>query len=109
MLGGVLQKSTEEGRRRVDTWLEDEIKKNLIQLKQFEQLCAESGEQPATVALAWLLHKPDVTAPIIGPRTVDQLSGAVRAVELKLSADLLSNLDQLWKGPGGEAPEAYAW
>jgi aryl-alcohol dehydrogenase-like predicted oxidoreductase len=61
------------------------------------------------VALAWLLHNPVVTAPIIGPRTLEQLETAVRATEVSLEADVLERLDQIFPGPGGEAPSAYAW
>jgi aryl-alcohol dehydrogenase-like predicted oxidoreductase len=61
------------------------------------------------VALAWLLHNPDVTSPIIGPRTMQQLEGSLRALKLKLSKADLAKLDEIWPGPGGEAPEAYAW
>jgi aryl-alcohol dehydrogenase-like predicted oxidoreductase len=67
------------------------------------------GESPADVALAWLLHNPVVTAPIIGPRTMDQFAGSLRALEIPLSDDVLANLNRIWPGPGGEAPEAYAW
>ena len=69
----------------------------------------ELGEQPADVALAWLLNNPVVTAPIIGPRTMDQLDGALRALEIELSPEMMARLDELFPGPGGEAPEAYAW
>ena len=48
-------------------------------LGAYEYLCASLGEEPATVALAWLLGRPGVTSPIIGPRTVDQFDGALRA------------------------------
>ena len=61
------------------------------------------------MALAWLLHNPVVTAPIIGPRTVEQLESAVRATEVSLGADALKQLDEIFPGPGGTAPEAYAW
>jgi aryl-alcohol dehydrogenase-like predicted oxidoreductase len=61
------------------------------------------------VALAWLLHNPAVTAPIIGPRTLEQLEAAVRATEIVLGADVLKRLDDIFPGPGGAAPEAYAW
>jgi len=61
------------------------------------------------VALAWLLHNPVVTAPIIGPRTVQQLEAAVRATDVSLDADALKWLDEIFPGPGGEAPWAYAW
>lgn len=49
------------------------------------------------------------TAPIVGPRTPDQLEGSMRAMEIELADDLLARLDEIWPGPGGEAPEAYAW
>jgi len=61
------------------------------------------------VALAWLLHNPIVTAPIIGPRTIEQLESAVRAAAIELDAETLARLDEIFPGPGGEAPVAYAW
>jgi aryl-alcohol dehydrogenase-like predicted oxidoreductase len=67
------------------------------------------GEEPAAVALAWLLHQPAVTAPIIGPRTMDQLTeGSQRALEIKFSEDQLKKLDEIWPG-FKTAPEHYAW
>ena len=107
VLGGALQKFT-EGRRAT------EIRQKLIeekrsQIEQYENVCREIGEQPADVALAWLLRNPVVTAPIIGPRTLEQLTGALRAFEIKLSDEVIARLDQIWPGPGGHAPEAYAW
>ena len=57
------------------------------QLEAYEALCAELGEAPADVGLAWLLHNPVVTAPIVGPRTMMQLESSLRAVEIKLSDD----------------------
>jgi aryl-alcohol dehydrogenase-like predicted oxidoreductase len=59
--------------------------------------------------LAWLLHQDAVTAPIIGPRTMGQLTGSYRALDIKLDADTLTALDNIFPGPGGAAPEAYAW
>jgi aryl-alcohol dehydrogenase-like predicted oxidoreductase len=106
-LGGVLQKPT-EGRR---AGMGDAIEKNRAKLEAWENLCKELGEQPADVALAWLLHNRAVTAPIIGPRTLEQLDGSLRALEIKLSADTLKRLDEIFPpvGKGGPAPEAYAW
>jgi hypothetical protein len=43
------------------------------------------------------------------PRTMEQLEGSTRALEIGLSDDVLARLDEIWPGPGGEAPEAYAW
>ena len=78
-------------------------------LTEYEGLCRDLGEEPALVALAWLLRNPVVTAPIIGPRTMEQLEGAMRATEIHLGDDVLARLDALFPGPGGEAPMAYAW
>ena len=61
------------------------------------------------MALAWLLHNPDVTAPVIGPRTTEQLSASLKALDLGLSQETLASLDRIWPGPGEEVPEAYAW
>ena len=80
------------------------------QLERWEKFCADLGEEPAAVALAWLLHQKGVTGPIIGPRTMEQLDGAsLRALDLVLDAATLSTLDEIFPGPGGRAPEAYAW
>jgi len=80
-----------------------------VKLEQYEALCKQLGEPPAAVALAWLLHNPIVTAPIIGPRTIEQLESAVHATEIRLDGTMLQKLDEIFPGPGGAAPEAYAW
>jgi aryl-alcohol dehydrogenase-like predicted oxidoreductase len=107
LLGGVLRE-IKEG-RRADKDVQADVKAHAAQLKAYEALCRRLGEKPADVALAWLLHNPAVTAPIVGPRTLEQLDGALRALKLKLSRSTLQKLDEMWPGPGGEAPEAYAW
>jgi aryl-alcohol dehydrogenase-like predicted oxidoreductase len=107
LLGGVLS-GTGEGRRASDRAQKD-IEKYRQQLTAYEAFCAELGEQPADIALAWLLHNPAVTAPIIGPRTMEQLTGSLRALEIPLTPEANGRLDEIWPGPGGAAPEAYAW
>jgi len=107
LLGGALKKQA-EGRRASDR-LQQTIDKHHNQLETYESLCQEIGETPADIALAWLLHNPAVTAPIIGPRTMDQFKESLHALEITLSEEVLSKLDEIWPGPGGEAPEAYAW
>ena len=107
LLGGALGK-IEGGRRMSDDFME-EVEANRDKLERYETLCKELGEEPATVALAWLLHNPVVTAPIIGPRTIEQLESAVRATEVSLDEEVLQKLDEIFPGPGGEAPKAYAW
>jgi len=107
ILGGALQK-IKEGRRASEDRQKD-IKKYRPQLEAWEKFCKQKGENPADVALAWLLTNPVVTAPIIGPRTADQLTGALRALKIKFTKAEMAKLDEIWPGPGGEAPEAYAW
>lgn len=106
LLGGVLRKL--EGGRRATPNLQMQIQKLRPQLEAYELLCAELGESPALVALAWLLHQPAVTSVISGVRTVEQLEENIRALDLKLSTETLAKLDEIWP-PCGEAPQAYAW
>lgn len=107
LLGGALQKAA--AGRRADERAQQTIEKHRAQLEAYEAYCAELGESPADVALAWLLNNPVVTAPIIGPRTMDQFEGSLRALEIELSPEAMKRLDEIWPGPGGAAPEAYAW
>jgi aryl-alcohol dehydrogenase-like predicted oxidoreductase len=107
MLGGALQKAKEG--RRADEKQQAEIDRLRPKLDAWEKFCRDLGEKPADTALAWLLHNPAVTAPIIGPRTLEQLEGSLRALDIKLDAAALSKIDEIWPGPGGEAPKAYAW
>jgi len=107
LLGGVLRKA--KAQRRTESRIQQQVEQHRSQLEAYEALCQQLGEEPADVALAWLLHNPAVTAPIIGPRTVEQLTGSLRALKIALSEDTLRKLDEIWPGPGGEAPKAYAW
>ena len=107
LLGGALRKTT-EGRRGQER-LQAQVERNRDKLEAWEGLCAELGHDPADVALAWLLHQPAVTAPIVGPRTAEQLAGAHRALDITLERETLDALDKIFPGPGGAAPEAYAW
>ena len=107
LLGGVLQKLSEGRRAAADVQRERE--ENRERIEAYEKLCADIGEHPADVALAWILANPVITAPIIGPRTVEQLDGSLRSLELRLDKDTMRRLDGLFPGPGGPAPEAYAW
>ena len=75
----------------------------------WEGLCDEMGNPPADVALAWLLHNPAVTATIVGPAPSQQLDDAVRALDITLDESVLARLDEIFPGPGGPAPQAYAW
>ncbi|HWE61035.1 MAG TPA: aldo/keto reductase, partial [Chloroflexota bacterium] len=111
LLGGVLRKANEG--RRSSPQLAQSIEEHRSALEAYEALCRDLGEQPGDVALAWLLKNPVVTAPIIGPRTLEQLDGSLRALEITLTDDTLERLEQIFPGPGKghgtPAPEAYAW
>ena len=107
LLGGILEK-LKNGRRASKDFMK-EIEEKRPQLEKYEALCKEIGHPPGEVALAWMLHNPAVTSPIIGPRTMEQLESAVRATELKLDEEVMQKLDEVFPGPGGEAPKAYSW
>jgi len=107
ILAGALIKTSKA--RRSSERLQEAIEKYKHQLETYEKFCHEMNEEPANIALAWLLHNPIVTAPIIGPRTQEQLTGSLRSLEIKFDDEQMNTLDQIWPGPGGEAPEAYAW
>ena len=108
LLGGVLADRAAGGRRG-GQHIQNQIEAQRSKLEAWEKLCAEIGSPPADVALAWLLHNPVVTAPIIGPRTVAQVDDALGALDVHLDDDVLAELDGIFPGPGGPAPEAYAW
>jgi len=107
LLGGVIRKQN-EGVRRLEGRSAQTLTDHRDQVQAYEDLAAELGAEPAELGLAWLLSRPAVTAPIIGPRTADQLDGAVRAVELTLDAATLDTLDEIFPGHK-TAPEDYAW
>lgn len=107
LLGGAIEK--QERGRRSDEHAAKRIEDKRAQLEPYEELCRQIGHPPGEVALAWLLHNPIVTAPIVGPRTMEQLDSAVRAAAIELDEETLNRLDEIFPGPGGEAPAAYAW
>ena len=109
LAGGVLAGSSQEGLRRNNDMAKKRMGEKAAQVAPWEELCRSLGEEPAIVALAWLLHQPGVTGPIIGPRTMSQLTSALKSLEIELSADTLKKMDEIWPGPGNQAPEAYAW
>ncbi|MHB9759638.1 aldo/keto reductase [Streptomyces sp. BYX5S] len=109
LLGGVLKKES-EGKRRKDGRSANALESTKVreQVQRYEDLLDKHGVEPGEAALAWLLTRPGVTGPIVGPRTQEQLDSALRAVELELSEEVLSGLDEIFPGPG-PSPEAFAW
>ena len=107
LLGGVLRKEAQGG-RRTEGRAAEALERHRDQIAAWEDLCDDLGEEPAVVAIAWLLTRPGVTAPIVGPRTADQLDGLLRATEITLDDDTLARLDSVFPGHR-TAPEDYAW
>ena len=99
----------EQAGRRGEEGVAKEMEKYSAQISQYEEFCKEMGEIPANVALAWLLANPVVTAPIVGPRKMEQLTESLRTLEIKFDSEQMQKLDEIWPGPGGESPEAFAW
>jgi aryl-alcohol dehydrogenase-like predicted oxidoreductase len=96
------------GVRRLEGRAAQSLAEHRDKIQAYEKLAAEVGAEPGTLGLAWLLTRPAVTAPIIGPRTRDQLDSALRALQLSLSPEHLSRLDEIFPGRK-TAPEDYAW
>ncbi|GAA1643095.1 aldo/keto reductase [Kribbella alba] len=107
LLGGVIRKEN-EGVRRTEGRAKEALEKLRPQIEQYEAFAEELGYEPGDVALAWLLHQPAVTGPIVGPRTMEQLESAVRAVDVKLDDKALAKLDEIFPGYK-TSPEDYAW
>lgn len=87
----------------------ERTERHRTQLEAFAALCRELGENEANVALAWTLVHPAMTGPIIGPRTLEQFENTLRVIDIKLDEATLKRIDEIFPGPGGAAPRAYAW
>jgi aryl-alcohol dehydrogenase-like predicted oxidoreductase len=103
MLTGVLRQE-----RTASRYKPEALERHRPQIERYERLCDELGEPPAEVALAWLLSRPGLTAPVIGPRTLEEVNSAARAIGLELTPSTLAQLDEIFPGPQ-TAPEQYAW
>jgi NDP-hexose C3-ketoreductase / dTDP-4-oxo-2-deoxy-alpha-D-pentos-2-ene 2,3-reductase len=106
-LGGVLR-AEQEGRRRLTGRAAAALAAHRPQIEEYENLADELGLPPSEVALAWLLHQPAVTAPVVGPRTMEQLDSAIRALDVRLDSTTLDRLSDIFPGHK-PAPEDYAW
>jgi aryl-alcohol dehydrogenase-like predicted oxidoreductase len=106
-LGGVLKKERDSSRRLVAR-SKEALDAQRPQIEAYEMFCESLGHEPADVALAWLLAQPAVTAPIIGPRTMEQLSESLKALEVVLTPENLEKLNEIFPGYK-TSPEDYAW
>ncbi|MFF1445952.1 aldo/keto reductase [Streptomyces sp. NPDC058295] len=73
-------------------WVTD---RNLAIADVVKEVASELGHTPAQVALAWNLHSPGVTAPIIGARTIAQLEDNLGALQVDLAPSRLARLDEV--------------
>jgi aryl-alcohol dehydrogenase-like predicted oxidoreductase len=91
---------TREGERRTTRAQTDGFQDVLYGEADFDvvdrlnEVAGERGLPPAQVALAWLLHKPGVTAPIVGATRLEHLEDALAAAELTLSAEEIVRLEE---------------
>jgi len=106
LLGGII-KNSGVGRRNTDEII-SKLKNNRNQIERWERFCKIMSEEPANVALAWLIHQAGITSPIIGPRTIEQLKSSMRSLEIKFDNESLEKLDGIFP-PAGQAPQYYAW
>lgn len=107
LLGGVIRKQN-EGKRRLEGRAAETLEKHRDAIEAYEDFAADLGHEPGDLALAWLLTRPGVTGPIIGPRTHEQLDGGLRALDIHLDDAALARLDEIFPGHK-TAPEDYAW
>jgi len=107
LLGGVVRKER-DGSRRTNERSTAALETHREAIEAYEDFAEQLGQEPGDVGLAWLLHQPAVTAPIIGPRTQEQLDSAIRALGVTLDAAALARLDEIFPGHK-PAPEDYAW
>ena len=107
LLAGILNETT--GVRKKTEAVQKKLSVHLKQVEEYEEFCLSIGKKPEAVAVTWLLNNPVISSVIIGPRTVEQLSALVDALTTKLSEEEINIIENIWPGPGGEAPEAYAW
>lgn len=107
ILCGILDKP-ETGRRSRPALLAS-AERLRPQIEKYENLCKEINHKPSVVALNWMLQNPAITSPIVGPRTIEQLDENISALDFKLDEETMKRLDEIWPGPGNQAPEAYAW
>jgi len=109
VLGGLKRLAAKPAGRSTGELQQKTLAKHRAALEKFDAFCEKLGQAPAEVALSWVLANPAVSSAIVGPRTMDHLDGAMRSLQIELSKETMKALDEIFPGPGGPAPEAYAW
>lgn len=107
LLAGILNDSA--GVRKKTEAVQKKLETHRKQVEEYESYCKSISKKPEAVAISWLLKNPAISSVIIGPRTVAQVNSLVENLQTTLSDDEINRIENIWPGPGGEAPEAYAW
>ncbi|MEO8232348.1 MAG: aldo/keto reductase [Ignavibacteriota bacterium] len=107
ILAGIL--NDKNGMRKKTEIVQKKLASQLKQVEEYENFCLSINKNPEAVAIAWLLKNPVISSVIIGPRTIQQLQGMIEALHTELNDEEIIELEKIWPGPGGEAPEAYSW
>ena len=107
LLAGILNDSA--GVRKKTEAVQKKLETHRKQVEEYESYCKSISKKPEAVAISWLLKNPAISSVIIGPRTVAQVNSLVENLQATLSDDEINRIENIWPGPGGEAPEAYAW
>jgi aryl-alcohol dehydrogenase-like predicted oxidoreductase len=82
-------------RRSMPRFAADNYARNAQLLPAYQQLAREAGCTPAQLAIAWLLHQGPDILPIPGTTRIDHLTDDLGAADVKLSGDVLEQLDEL--------------
>jgi aryl-alcohol dehydrogenase-like predicted oxidoreductase len=85
-----------------------ENQRKLEAVEQLAQVADEAGLSLIELAIAFVVNHPAVTSAIVGPRTMEQLEGGLRALDVHLDDDVLARLDEIFPGYK-PAPMEYAW
>lgn len=64
---------------------------------RLKEIASQHGVSPAQIALAWMLHKPGITSPIIGASKMPHLDEAIAAIEIKLSPEEIAALEERYQ------------
>ena len=90
-----------------NSWYNRHFKQRAFQVvEEVKTLAGKKGCTPAQLALAWCLHRPGITSPIIGPRTLDQLEDNLKALQVVLQEEDAKEVDR-FAPPGGVTIEYY--
>jgi aryl-alcohol dehydrogenase-like predicted oxidoreductase len=109
MLAGILSRPGDGGQRFLDNGrAQESLRREHDRVQAYEALCLKIGTEPALVGLAWVLSRPGITGPIVGPRTTEQLDNALQALDVTLDDSTLAELDKIFP-PHKPSPEDYAW